>query len=1494
MEEQIRQLQAMFPLLGVDTIRDMVQQRQPPEVDSVPLPQEARPEEATRAPAGPETFEPVDVKRLDPKRFGPVPEYSPTQLIRPVGALGGVFEEVGKLMLEAGGRAAVATGQAKDIEEARRTYAEVLPGVKPSEAQKLKPKTFEAIEGFTKGIEEDTDKGIVQNAISEAGSIIGGLATFAFRDLVPILPTSQRTISQQFESARGAGQEITAGVPVAVGYMGTLAKAAATGDEATVTQLITTRPVTFALSVYPFLKQGVFRFVDPAIKSFIESTAGRYYAQHGAPGKARTAAARAKRFVDDPLRQPTKPQTAAAEEILSEARLKERRAQTALEAAETVPTPEQAAPLAEPGQIPGAQEVRPRPQGQQGPAGDVFEIGEIPTDRRPARVGLTEQEVAQTTREGMGVLERGRDAGVETRAELTKQAQLSPETTGGFGRAIGQGIDATGAPVRTTEVAIGRRPTKAEVTIEGNNIVLNPKGSTAPELSTNIYDAQRRLDVAGAKLRRSKKDVSERFTPGELEAVTRDLELVRDQTVASESVPALLEEYSLQRSVAKQKLIPPEARTIVEDAVAALENNLSRRAGPRLGPTEQIAAGDRTPFQIPREVREAVQVATVDAILDNRRYYIYGREGFNLVAKRLSERTGINLGQSKTILGKIRDRYRLGIPDDVVLTGPKFERFNVGETGRKGLNLTDIITEVTSENPQFMADVALQQANKIVGDFVFNQSIRAGLRSKGIFKGRPLKDGKPFEGSAVELAQALEERIANNQPPPTLIEADAGVIQSVINEYLKSGDKRKVRMGEYLQNYVEIGKVSPSKGINAFQQGKIVSGNTFMDRGFYEAFEPLIKGVNRMRPGEAIFGNWKGSVTARNIKSGANNYNSNVLVEALDVGDPSLLIRAGARGAVEAAKSFPVLGQFLQFALDNTNQMGFGNFTKTAYARFKANKPQNAGEARLFEAMRESGVTDTSLIDTELAVMSRDPAVKLAEAFEQKFLRGRTDAPSRVISRITKDQDAFYKFGDEYFKFRSAYTQAVRINKMLLDLKDGNYLSIRVSPNIIADITKVGDKFEYQIRRGGKETRGILTEDQVSQLSARAGKTAADAKYVDYGRRPLAINKLEELRYGPFGGPLIAPFLTWKYKVMDIPFVKKGIVSALNSDPVIGTNDFRLFAQLQADAAGRYLRRAAMMESANNLFDDRDPMVRKALTFDRKGISPVDYYVKSDAPTVVFGKDWSSLNFFGPTEQAFESLLSVAAMGSEAMFNEELSRRVPSWLGDRAGGSTASKQARALYRQIARGEINKKAVMELAGYGGSQVSDLIEQASIAFETGQASDIMRVVAQVGLVPLVGDTNYKIMTEFVTPVASLLATDAKTVDEAIRKNPRFNGLTTRAYALTSRNPKTEDFTHQLVRSVLGLGYKAVFLEGGVRSRYPYGKLTALYKDYQNALFRGLRLNMRKKYKAAIQRGATDDELKQLQANHRRVMRIYSDEMVKINKRMSDIRSSHSPRR
>ena len=313
MEEQIAAIKTAMPFLSEQQIREMIgvpagapaQPAPPQEPDFVDLPGEARPGQATRAPAGPVSTQPVDVRRLDPKMFGPVPEYRASQLMRPLGAVAGAAEEVGKLILEAGGRAAVATGAAKDIEEARRTYAEVIPGMgKPSKAAKaLRPKTFKAIEEFTKGIEEDTDEDIVTNAMREAGSIIGGLATFALRDLVPILPTSQRTISQQFEAARQSGGEMAAGPGVAAGYMGELARVVAARRWNDAGQLISTRPVTFALSVYPLIKAGVVK-ASPLVTRFVEKTAGNYYARHGAPGKARRGYASYKRRIEDPLRQP--------------------------------------------------------------------------------------------------------------------------------------------------------------------------------------------------------------------------------------------------------------------------------------------------------------------------------------------------------------------------------------------------------------------------------------------------------------------------------------------------------------------------------------------------------------------------------------------------------------------------------------------------------------------------------------------------------------------------------------------------------------------------------------------------------------------------------------------------------------------------------------------------------------------------------------------------------------------------------------------------------------------------------------------------------------------------------------------------------------------------------------------------------------------------------------------------------------------------------------
>lgn len=1526
MEEQIQFLKKSFPFLSEQAIREMVGVSAPPQdPDAVGLPEEARPEEASAAPSGPISTKPVDVRRLDPQRFGPVPEYSASQLVRPLGAVAGAAEEVGKLILEAGGQAAVATGAAKDIEEARRTYAEVLPlPYKPSEAAKeLRPKTFKAIEEFTKGIEEDTDEDIVTNAMREAGSIIGGLATFALRDLVPILPTSQRTVSQQFEAARQSGADMAAGPAVAAGYMGELVRSLVAGDGTTAKQLISTRPVTFALSVYPLIKAGVIK-ASPMVTRFVERTAGDYYARHGAPGKTARRYAKAKRFVDDPLRQPTEPQTAAAEEILTEARIKERRAQEALETAQrqAAESPEVAKEaMREPayggtGEMPLEVQVT----AERGPAGEAFVEGEAGFVgggvKRQPRVGLTEETVRQLSEQaeqtGVPAVEKGKSVGVESRRELARQEQLSPETTGGFGleasEAVGRiqidpqtygtsepVVAQLGDPIPAQEVVIGRRPTTAEVLVSEKGFDLNPRGGVAAEFGQGAYDAQVRIDQQVSRFQRSGKTAAEYFSPDELNTLADDLSIVNQRPVTPAEVPAAMERFAAERTQTIQKVIPAEARTVVEDAVAALEDNLSRRVGPRLGPSEGIPADLKQKFQIPREIREAIQIATVDALLDTGRYYIYSDAGFAKTAKVLSEATGLKLGQAKKILQKLRETYRFGIPENTRIVGKV----------NNAINLTELVRGIVANDRQFMAETALQQANKHIGDFVFNQSLRAGLRSRGIFKGRPvgdleildaagnvidIKSDLVFDGTAESLVDSLRIRLQNNLPPPTLIEADGGTMTAAINELKQSGVPKELQLAEYLESYIDAGKRAGVAGLNPFQQGKIVSGPTFMDAGFYEAFEPLVKGVDRMRAGERLFGNWKGAVTARNIKSAQNNFNSNVLVETLDYGDPTVLFTATARGASEAAKSFPLLGQLYQFVAGEVGKRGtFDKFARSAYQRFKDNAPKNPAEAQLFKTMRESGVTDTSLIDTELAVMSRDPVVKAAEAVERTLTGGRDPFLAKVVQRVVKDQDKFYKFGDEFFKFRTTFLEAMRIQGYFQQLKNGKYMDLQITPNLVARVTKKGpDLFEYQVKGAGPTAKGTLNLEQVNELSVRAGKTKADAKYVDYGRRPLALNKLEELRYGPFGGPLIAPFLTWKYKVMDIPGVKKGMFGALTSDPILATNDPTV-AVLQFGEQGiRYARRAALMSGANILMDDRDPIVRQALTYDRKGVSPVDYYVASEMPNVVFAKDFSSLNFFGPTEEVMNVLLATAAGGSEVAFNKAISARTPEWLGDKRPRFSPYNW----YRAAARGDLNKGQILQLAGYGGSQVSDLVEQAAVAFETGRGQDVMRALAQFAVVPFLGSTNYQLGTELLLPLATRLGTDAKSMDEAIQKNPRLNGLSSRGYALTSRNPKMEDFTHHLIRSVLGLGYKAVFLESSYRQKYPAGKLTALYKDYQSALFKGLIQDFNKKFAAAKQAGATQDELIQLKANHQNVLRIYKEEANRINNEIKRIRLSHQP--
>jgi hypothetical protein len=87
-----------------------------------------------------------------------------------------------------------------------------------------------------------------------------------------------------------------------------------------------------------------------------------------------------------------------------------------------------------------------------------------------------------------------------------------------------------------------------------------------------------------------------------------------------------------------------------------------------------------------------------------------------------------------------------------------------------------------------------------------------------------------------------------------------------------------------------------------------------------------------------------------------NNYNANVLLEAIDYGNPAVLMSAGARGAIAAAKSIPGLGQLLQlFSKVAGKMVNFDKVMKSSYTRFAKNLPENGAEARIFKALRETG-----------------------------------------------------------------------------------------------------------------------------------------------------------------------------------------------------------------------------------------------------------------------------------------------------------------------------------------------------------------------------------------------------------------------------------------------------------------------------------------------------------------------------------------------------------
>ena len=272
-------------------------------------------------------------------------------------------------------------------------------GMDYSGASEKTKKLIEDLGRIPVDLEERAGGEIVDNAQTDFADVMTGLATFIFKDIIPILPTTDKgTLVDQFNAAKESGAAI-AGTPANMAmHLGGIMAPLAEGDYEESAKRLLARPFTTALMFEPFLRGAVKagKRINPRIVERVSKVAddARKYAQEEAPFAEQRAAAR--RNVADPYAQSTRQASAQVERTMREARSAEARIP------QTEFSPELAAKADQ--QIP-RQKFEPGPKGEAIPTVPELQFKQSPLPPEVTNA-IADRAMARLPKYGEGVIDQ--------------------------------------------------------------------------------------------------------------------------------------------------------------------------------------------------------------------------------------------------------------------------------------------------------------------------------------------------------------------------------------------------------------------------------------------------------------------------------------------------------------------------------------------------------------------------------------------------------------------------------------------------------------------------------------------------------------------------------------------------------------------------------------------------------------------------------------------------------------------------------------------------------------------------------------------------------------------------------------------------------------------------------------------------------------------------------------------------------------------------------
>ena len=385
--------------------------------------------------------------------------------------------------------------------------------------------------------------------------------------------------------------------------------------------------------------------------------------------------------------------------------------------------------------------------------------------------------------------------------------------------------------------------------------------------------------------------------------------------------------------------------------------------------------------------------------------------------------------------------------------------------------------------------------------------------------------------------------------------------------------------------------------------GAARTGSVYMQKNLANALDTYGKAAAAARDADIFMQTQvflKANLTSRQLTTLKNNMVSNVIMQAVRRGDPFVLAR--------------MVNDVIRYKMFERGGKGLSE-----------------ADIKMYQALSDSGKINTSFVDAEIAALNKGGVLdRLTKPDAGKLRIG--SGTKKFLDRLNLPQKAIedvYRFSDEMFKIEEGVRSYKQINRWLKRMNENDHIDLRVSPVRNVRLVKRGDDlFELD----GK----ALSPDKLRSIIGKASMQVGEDLFFNFfdvadWARKIRISK---------GVALASPFYTWFSKALDIPFVKRGLLSEIyRGSPAVSTNNAAILAEVAANQS----RIGATMDIAA-AYGRHEPYDSEAMKTLRKtlgwGRGPqagvIDLYSKADL--IAGYVSLNQANPWGPTDLIFRAM----------------------------------------------------------------------------------------------------------------------------------------------------------------------------------------------------------------------------------------------------------------